>query len=321
MKVIFHDNQLNERGTSVALYDYALHNETLLGNESVILYPKNEPGNNAEVIAKFKEKFQVLGYRDVAERDKIIAQSKADAFYALLAGQKQNIPEDIIKTCVHAVFKFYEPFGDVYAYISEWLSQEMSQGEVPFVPHMINLPDVEGDLRNELNIPKEAKVFARYGGGKSFDIKFAQEVVKEVSKKDKNTFFIFMGTDEFVKPSIFRFYKNIIFLPPSADLKRKVQFINTSDAFLHARQRGETFGIAIGEFSVKNKPIITFGKSDENAHLQMLGDKAIVYNDKKELKDILLDFKADSSKNWDAYSENFNPREVMKKFNDIFLQK
>lgn len=319
MKVIFHDNQLNQRGTSVALYDYAQHNQLILGNESVILYPKNEPGNAPDVVEKFKKEFQVIGYSDFKERDQIIDQLKADAFYALLAGMKQDIPTNI-KTCVHAVFKFYEPFGNVYAYISEWLTQEMSQGKMPYVPHMISLPNVEGDLRAELNIPKNAKVFARYGGNKSFDIEFAQKVVKEVAKKDKNIYFVFMGTDKFIKPNLFNSYKNVIFLPPTSDLERKVKFINTSDAFLHARDRGETFGIAIGEFSIKNKPVLTYGKSDEKAHLQMLGNKALVYNSKEELKNLLLDFKPDSSKNWDAYSEKYNPNEVMKKFAEVFLK-
>lgn len=319
MKVIFHDNQLNQRGTSVALYDYAQHNQLILGNESVILYPKNEPGNAPDVVEKFKKEFQVIGYSDFKERDQIIDQLKADAFYALLAGMKQDIPTNI-KTCVHAVFKFYEPFGNVYAYISEWLAQEMSQGKIPYVPHMISLPNVESDLRAELNIPKNAKVFARYGGNKTFDIEFAKAVVKEVAKKDKNTYFVFMGTDKFVKPNLFNSYKNVIFLPPTSDLERKVKFINTSDAFLHSRDRGETFGIAIGEFSIKNKPVLTYGKSDEKAHLQMLGNKALVYNSKEELKNLLLDFKPDSSKNWDAYSEKFNPNEVMKKFDEVFLK-
>lgn len=36
----------------------------------------------------------------------------------------------------------------------------------------------------------------------------------------------------------------------------KTTFINTCDAMLWARHDGETFGLAIGEFSSKNKPVI-----------------------------------------------------------------
>ena len=41
----------------------------------------------------------------------------------------------------------------------------------------------------------------------------------------------------------------------------------------------ETFGLAVAEFSVANKPIITYGNSKDNEHLRILKDKAIIYND------------------------------------------
>ena len=37
MRIAFHSNQLSERGTEVALYDYAFFNEVGLGNESFIV--------------------------------------------------------------------------------------------------------------------------------------------------------------------------------------------------------------------------------------------------------------------------------------------
>ena len=40
MKIGFHTNHLSLRGTEIAVYDYALHNQELLGNESVIFYRK-----------------------------------------------------------------------------------------------------------------------------------------------------------------------------------------------------------------------------------------------------------------------------------------
>ena len=50
---------------------------------------------------------------------------------------------------------------------------------------------------------------------------------------------------------------NIIYLPPTYSIKRKIEFINTCDGCLHARNMGESFGLTLAEFSVKNKPIIT----------------------------------------------------------------
>jgi hypothetical protein len=31
------------RGTEIALYDYALHNQTILGNESLVFYSQSKP--------------------------------------------------------------------------------------------------------------------------------------------------------------------------------------------------------------------------------------------------------------------------------------
>jgi len=63
----------------------------------------------------------------------------------------------------------------------------------------------------------------------------------------------------------------------NGDINKKVEFINTCDAMIHARQMGETFGNAIAEFSIKNKPIIT-SRGYDNNHLHILKDKAIIYN-------------------------------------------
>lgn len=320
MKIIFHENQLCYRGTSNALFDYAHHNEKILGNESLILYPKNSLNNIPEAIQRFEKRFKVYGYEDITDRDDFIRNSNADIFYAIKSGEKENdAPADIIKTVIHAVFKYNEPYGNVYAYVSNWLSETMSNGNVPFVPHIVELPDVKGDLRSELNIPQNAVVFARYGGYETFDINFVKETVKKVARQNKNIYFIFMGTEDFVKRSFFRPYKNIIFLPPTTDVERKVKFINTSDAYLHARLQGESFGIAVGEFSIKNKPVITWAGSDEKSHLQILGDKALLYNNAEDLLKVLKNFKPNQDINWDCYSEKFNPKEVMKKFKEVFI--
>lgn len=320
MKIIFHENQLCWRGTSNALFDYAHYNEEILNNESLILYPQNSPNNIPEAIQRFEKRFKVYGYKDIADRDQFIENSNADLFYAIKSGEKENdAPSDIINTAIHAVFKYNEPYGNTYAYVSEWLSETMSNGNLPFVPHIVALPDVKGDLRDELSIPQNALVFARYGGYETFDIDFVKEVVKKVARRNKNIYFIFMGTEDFVKRNFFRPYKNIIFLPPTTDVDRKVKFINTSDAYLHARLQGESFGIAVGEFSIKNKPVITWSGSDEKSHLEILGDKALLYSDEKDLLEILTSFKPNEKVNWDCYSKQFSPEEVMRKFEKVFI--
>lgn len=320
MKIIFHEYQLNYRGTSSAIFDYARYNQTLLNNESIILYNRTNPNNFSSAIDHFKANFNVIGYESTKDLEKIVSHEKADVFYAIKSGEKDGIEVSNCKTCIHTVFKHYEPHGDVYAYVSEWLSEVMTQGKSPYVPHIVNLPEHSGDLRKELNIPKDAIVFGRHGGADTFDIGFVTQTIAKLARKRKDLYFIFLGTNPFVKKSFFRPYKNIIFLPPNINIEYKVKFINTCDAYIHARRRGETFGLAIGEFSIKNKPIITWSESEEKSHLHILGDKAILYKTKDELYSLLQNFIPSPHCNWDCYSDLFSPKRVMDQFNKVFIE-
>ena len=38
MKILFYCDQVNERGTEVAIYDYAKYNQEILNNESIICF-------------------------------------------------------------------------------------------------------------------------------------------------------------------------------------------------------------------------------------------------------------------------------------------
>jgi glycosyltransferase involved in cell wall biosynthesis len=319
MKILFHENQLSYRGTSNAVYNYALFNQEYLNNESIIIHQKNNKNNFAPAIEKFKKKFEVHSYINLNEIDKIVEQTNTDLFYAIKAGKFDGVEAKSCKTVIHSVFKYYEPHGDVYAYVSEWLSNEMTNGVAPFVPHMIAVDKTSLDLRDELNIPKDAIVFGRHGGETTFDLPFVKKLIVEISKKRKDIYFVFMGTNSFVFKSIFSPYKNIIFLPKSQDELYKAKFINTCDAYLHARKQGESFGIAVGEFSICNKPVITWANSDEKSHIDILGDKAILYNDANDLNEIIQNFKVDNSKDWDAYSAEYSAEKVMDKFKSVFI--
>jgi len=313
MKIAFHTNHLGIAGTEVAVFDYAFFNQQLLNNESIIVSRLNPAQDDPEVIEKFKNHFKVIQYNDFSEVEKILDENKVDVFYALKSGENDGIVSKGRKSVIHCVFgETYEPHGNVYAYISEWLSKRMNFGIHPWVPHMINLPEEDGDYREFLKIPKDAIVFGRYGSYKTFDITFVHEAIKDVIEKRKNAYFLFANTQPFF------IHPRIIYLKSLIDLRQKVRFINTCDAMLHARKRGETFGLACGEFSIKNKPIITYGFSPERNHLDILKDKAIIYYNNVDLIKILNTFEP-SQKNWDAYSKEYTPEKVMQKFKTVFL--
>ena len=317
MKIAFHTNQLGLAGTEVALYDYADYNEKILNNESIIISNKTHPDNNADVVKKFTDRFkQIYWYENPSEIDRIIQQTHSEIFYAIKLGVNDGIVSNACKTGVHTVFIVNQPHGDVYFYVSEWLSKAASGGVHPFVPHMITLPETKINFRDYLSIPKDAIVFGRYGSFNTFDIGFARKAVIDAAEKNKNLYFLFMNTERFVAG-----INNIIFLNGTSDLVIKTGFINTCDAMLHARERGETFGIAVGEFSIKNKPVLTFSRSPERSHIEILGDTGWLYSDYNELYRYLSNFKDfyNNSINYDKYSAGFNPEAVMRKFKNVLI--
>ena len=91
---------------------------------------------------------------------------------------------------------------------------------------------------------------------------------------------------------------------------------------IHARLLGESFGLSCGEFSIKNRPVITYGKSSQTNHLKILGSKGLLYNNVSDLQNIILnlDRKEIHQQSWDRYSEQFNPKAVMTLFDKYLIQ-
>ena len=316
MKVGFHLSQLSYRGADIAVFDYAFHNQTLLQNESVIFY-KTERPSEPEVVEKFGQYFKLIPHQDNVQLAKLADQEKLDTLYFIKSGHRDGDLIANVPCAVHAVFptKPEDFHGDRLAFVSQWLAKEYSNKKVPFVPHMIHLPEIAGDLRESLNIPKDATVLACYGGQDSFNLSFVHEVILKVLDRRKDLYFVFMNISPFAK------HERLFFLPGSAKMDFKMRFINTADGMIHARGIGESFGLACAEFSIKNKPVITYAFSPQRSHIEILGDKAMLYKGKKDLEELLLSFnpQIQHQQNWDAYSKDFLPRSVMNRFQEVFL--
>lgn len=313
MNIAFWNNQLCERGTTLGIYNYALHNETILGNKSYIFFHKNNPLNKGVVVDKFKSRFKVFpvgGFQDV---DKILLENKITHIFIIKSGQRDEKLSKVAKNCIQCVFHCEQPHGEVYCSISEHVRH--NNGKYPVIPRIITLPDNNSNMRKELNIPNDAIVFGGYGGKEQFDIGYVRKVVCNIAKNNKHIYFLFANFDKFGKD-----LPNIIHLPCIVDHVDKVRFINSSDAMLWARSDGETFGQAIAEFSIRNKPVIATKIGPDWAHVRYLGDKGIWYSNENNLRKILLNFnpEVESKKDWNAYKE-YNPENVMKIFKRIFL--
>jgi hypothetical protein len=316
MKIGFHTQTISLRGTEIALYDYAFHNQALLNNESVIFY-KSQGKVDADVLNKFQAQFHVMAYENHTQLIQLAEKEKIDLAYFIKSGDSDGDLIDTVPSAVHAVFptKPAEFHGDCFAFVSHWLAKEYSNHAVPFVPHMIERLSAEGDLRASLDIPAEATVLGCYGGSDSFNIAFVHKTILDVLNERKDIYFIFMNIAPFAQ------HERLLFLPGSADPVRKSQFINTCDGMIHARGIGETFGLACGEFSMKNKPVITYAMSPQRSHIEILGEKGIFYKGPRELKHILLAYTPgiQHTKSWDAYSADYSPEPVMQQFKSVFL--
>lgn len=315
MKVLFHTNSINFRGTTVAVTDYARYNQTILGNESIISYNaalgyERDMGSEPRVIEQLQKEFVVIGHDNNLEP--LIDQEKVDFAYFIRAGQREPLPSNV-RTGVHSVFQFNEPHGDRYAYISSWLSQHMSNGQIPYVPHIVSLPDPDSS-RAEYGISNEQIIIGRLGGFYTFDIPWAQQVVKHLVELDSRFVFVFVGTQKFID------HPRVVHFPEIHDLQEKSNFINMCDAMLHARQRGESFGLSIAEFLYFNKPVFAWRGGVDQNHVEMLESIGGLYTDYNDLVDLLVNFDPghfDFAKNPVL---KFRPETVMNKFNEVFLK-
>lgn len=313
MKITLHDNSMSVRGTTVALYDYAYFLKHMYGIECSILFDSNHPANDLKVVEKFAKEFSINCYTDKSQINFYLQKNKADAFFMIKCGKPDGIISSVCKNWINAisVCSVADIHGDRFAMGSKWLS-DITGSQIDYVPYMVNLPEVTGDLRRELNIPNDAIVFGRNGGHDSFDLSFVKQAITEAVREKDNIYFIFQGTDQFAQ------HERIIFLPSSPDLITKVRFINTSDACLHARQIGESFGLTCAEFSSKNKPVITWSESRERNHIDVLGKKGIYYKNYEDVKNILLNFTPDNSIDWNCYKQYY-PEPVMSKFKNFYI--
>lgn len=320
--IILHTNSLTERGTSVAIYDYAFYLRQYLNLNPIVFYNLNFE-NNQDCVENFKQQFETLGYESFEVVQNFIDKKEIGYFYAIKYGNRDGIKFSNCKNLIHSVFcsDLNEVHGDRYAFISEWMSQKTDY-KIPFVPHMINLPDHDQNYRKDFGIPESATVIGRYGGKETFNIDFVIESIIETLEKRSDIWFLFMNTDFKIE------HERCLYFNPIINLHYKVQFINTCDAFLHARDYGETFGLSILEFASKNKQIISYDNYElqnnhplgGRNHFLYLNDNCFKYSSKKYLNDILLNISRNNPFNTSYLNQKFSPQSVIEKFYQVFIK-
>jgi len=322
MKIIFHNNQLDIRGTTVSVTDYARYNQDILGNESVICYdarlrPNGHTGTDPSIREALEKSFKVIGHQGPDDLKKIIDQEKADFTYFQRAGNLEFLPDNC-RTGVHAVFQLYQPHGDVYAYISNWLSDTMSTqngvATVPWVPYPVQLPVPNMNYREELNIRPDQFIFGRHGGASTFNIDFVKENIFNLLNQRDDFVFVFLGTEHWIN------HPNVRFIDPIHDLQIKSNFINTWDAMIHARIDGESFGAAIAEALSLNKPVLAWESGDDLHHTKVLENSNLLYSQETLFEKLINIRDLATKEDWYKRVEQFKPEVVMAKFNEVFLK-
>jgi hypothetical protein len=313
MKIGLHANQLDHRGNSTVIYDYASALKNYFGYDVHIITSKPKSTHPMDKFSKFGYSM----YENVSELECLVDKEKIDVLYMTKAGNIDKICPTNCKTAIHCVFDMREPHGSVYAGVSEWLAQYYKK-EL-WVPHIIDIKKTNSTLHHELGIPKTAFIVGRLGGYEQFDLPFVHSAIKSALNARQDLYTVFLNTKPFID------HPRAKFIPFQPELEFKGNFISTCDAMIHGRSDGETFGLAVAEFSSMNKPILTYDAPYwwyMRSHLHILGEKAITYKNEEELLSYLLQIDKEYVRDidWDCYSTRFSPANVIERFNTIFIK-
>lgn len=306
--VAFVQPQLCERGTTNAMYDYALANEEICGNLSVIYYQSKNPYNHPSAIEKFKKRFTVLEFNVFQEVCDQISKYSIDYMYIIKYGNQNEYNTTLVPCIIHSVF-LWDPHG-IYACVSKSIA---TQNNGVWLPHIINpLPYSEKNtFRKTYGIPEDAYVYGRYGGLDTFSIEYTHNVIKNEIDLHPNIWFVFVNTN------IFCDHPRVLFLPSIIDLTEKGDYVNACNAMVHGRIEGETFGLSIAEFITHRKPVLSCPASigNDNEHLLLGKDWIAVYTNEEEFRQKLWN-KLPIPTTENPYLE-FSPQNVMKKFGEL----
>ncbi|MGO9484478.1 MAG: hypothetical protein ACLPX9_07825 [Rhodomicrobium sp.] len=314
MRVSFDGGRINERGVAVAIFDYATHARELLGVEPVILHDARVPPDPAH-LARFTEAFPAYAYESEEEMQRIIEREKIDAAYFLKTRRGDPRVARTCRTAIHEVFKFFNPHGDAYAYISQSLADAMTGGRYPAVPHVVAPLPPRANLRAELGIPLDAFVVGRHGSPDQFNIPFAPRAIEEALGQRKNLWVLLLNTARFSD------HERIVHLPRTPGRQGVADFIASCDVGLNARYAGENFGLAIAEFLAQDKPVLVWRGGRDRNHLALVDDPRFVYETRADLTRRLVELEAAGwGGAWSARVAPFAPAAVMATFAKAFLQ-
>jgi hypothetical protein len=318
----FHTKQLTDRGTEVALFDFALAAKDLFADDAVVFVPAHSQKIVPEVKRRFEEHFELVLYTSPRS-------ISCDALYVIKRGHPGRITESIPELN-HAFDYVSEPHGHRFAAMSEWLAGtatrllRLPRGRVLNVPRLkkpdvvpliVTLPDVRDDFREELGIPDDAVVFGRHGGVGTFSIEFVKDAIRNALEERRDIWFVFTNVERFHE------HERIVHLPHVAGRAGVRRFVNTCDYMIHAHAFGEGFGLAVAEFAFVGAPVMTFLGSPRMAHLDLLSDGLLLgYTDYEDVMRYLTTLERREAPVESDVAVRYGVEQVMSRFREVFLR-
>jgi len=321
LRIGFYTSHFHWRGTCVALFDYADYCEKILGHQSFVIsrnYPQNNNLHDPLAFRRFHTRFPTFCFQTIEQLELYCRNQQLDAIYVIKYGRPSDdsILNDLsIPLLIHCVFDMSIPHGLVFAGVSKTLANRFGyQNE--YVSHMVTLKPKPclGNLRHKLGIPPTDFVIGRHGGIDTFNIEWAMEALSETLRTNPNVWVVLCGAPKWDQ------HPRLIFLDPIYNRDDIAKYIDTCNVMIVPERLGHTFGLAIAEFSVHNKPIWCYNGKDlwNRAHIEILGEKGIYFQTKSELLQLSTKNELNPNSNLNAYTE-YTPEIIIQQFNQVFL--
>lgn len=319
-RILFFSNHLGLRGTEVAIFDYALWGEIIYNFDAFFLFPQK----SVELMAlkKFNTTFPgkvLIADSPKDEVDGIIERLNIGFFYKIVSGQGNEWLARSIPTGIHAVFDCAHPQGSKYIACSDFVQNKLGSRCGGVVPHIAWVLDCGDNLREELGIASSSFVFAWYGGHDAWDPSMTS-VVRDVATIRNDSAFVLRNFPPEQRPGLSGL-KNVHLLDGDSSLHKKCSLLKTADVFLHTRTLGETFGLAVAEFSLMQKAVITRAVSHHKYHLELLKSDVYTYQNQADLRQLMISVSKTNIKKADfaSHYHNFSPAVIMQLFTKNFL--
>ncbi len=297
MHILMHDNALNERGTTKAIESYAQILSDARWSVDIAFRSDNSE-NVPEVIQRIGSKFQLIPYREFSQLEQ--KSHQYNAAYFMKSGAQDGKVFSNTPSLIHAVFQEYDPHGQSYAYISNWLARKMktrrflpsnllrgvrakrlgciNAHDFDFLPYVCNVNRLEPFRDGTYGLNSKHFVILRYGGWDSFDIPWVQNELIAFVDSHPNAIALLVNTQPFCN------HERIRYLPKFASHSEMEHLLSTCDVFIHGRKRGESFGLAIVEVMQAGRQILAWSGGTDRNHIDLLKGSGALYADARQLR-------------------------------------